>query len=137
MYLDLDEYKAINDRYGHPVGDLVLRAVAERLIVTLRDSDTIARFGGDEFVILQPVVNGTSDASDLAKKIVSSMQAPFTIDGVDHVVHTSIGIALFPQDALTADELMERADRALYRAKRMGRNRWLFFADEAATLRRQ
>jgi diguanylate cyclase (GGDEF)-like protein/PAS domain S-box-containing protein len=137
MYLDLDEFKAINDRYGHPVGDLVLRAVAERLIVTLRDSDTIARFGGDEFVILQPVVNGTSDASDLAKKIVSSMQAPFTIDGVDHVVHTSIGIALFPQDALTADELMERADRALYRAKRMGRNRWLFFADEAATLRRQ
>jgi diguanylate cyclase (GGDEF)-like protein len=118
------------------VGDLVLRAVAERLILTLRDSDTIARFGGDEFVILQPVVNGAADAADLARKIIADMQAPFTIEGVDHVVHTSIGIALFPQDALTAGDLMERADRALYRAKRAGRNRWVFFADEAAKMRR-
>jgi diguanylate cyclase (GGDEF)-like protein len=129
MYLDLDNFKAINDRYGHPVGDLVLRGVAERLVLALRESDTIARFGGDEFVILQPVVNAAGDAADLAKKVVEAMQAPFTIENVDHVVHTSIGIALFPQDGNTPDELMDRADRALYRAKHAGRNRWLFFSE--------
>jgi diguanylate cyclase (GGDEF)-like protein/PAS domain S-box-containing protein len=126
MYMDLDDFKEINDRYGHPAGDLVLKAVADRLILALRESDTVARFGGDEFVILQPVVNGADDAEDLARKIVDSMQVPLHVGGVDHYVHTSIGIALFPTDAVTADELMERADRALYRAKRAGRNRWLF-----------
>jgi diguanylate cyclase (GGDEF)-like protein/PAS domain S-box-containing protein len=131
MYLDLDDFKDINDRYGHPTGDRVLKAVAERLILALRESDTVARFGGDEFVILQPVVNGATDAADLARKIVSSMQAPVTVDGVDHVVHTSIGIALYPQDGGSAGELMDRADRALYRAKHAGRNRWVFFNDDA------
>ncbi len=130
MYLDLDDFKQINDRYGHPTGDLVLKAVADRLILTLRESDTVARFGGDEFVILQPVVNGASDAADLARKVVSAMQAPITVKGIDHVVHTSIGIALYPQDGLGAEELMDRADRALYRAKHAGRNRWLFFNDD-------
>jgi diguanylate cyclase (GGDEF)-like protein len=137
MYLDLDAFKEINDRYGHPTGDLVLRAVAERLVSTLRESDTVARFGGDEFVILQPVVNGASDSAHLARNIVASMQAPFLIEGVGHVVHTSIGIALFPEDASTADELMEHADRALYQAKRAGRNRWLFYADEGVKSRRR
>lgn len=129
MYLDLDAFKEINDRYGHPAGDLLLRSVAERLSAICRESDTIARFGGDEFVILQPVVNGTGDASDLAGKIVEGMQRPFTINGNECVAHTSIGIALFPKDGVTAEELMEHADRALYRAKRAGRNRWQFFAE--------
>ncbi|HET9096347.1 MAG TPA: sensor domain-containing diguanylate cyclase [Candidatus Baltobacteraceae bacterium] len=132
MYLDLDAFKDINDRFGHPVGDLVLKAVADRLVATLRESDTVARFGGDEFVILQPVVNGPVDASDLAKKIVDAMQAPLEIEDFEQTVHTSIGIALFPQDGLNADELMDRADRALYRAKRAGRNRWQFFNDALA-----
>lgn len=126
MYLDLDDFKEINDRYGHPAGDLVLKAVADRLILALRESDTVARFGGDEFVILQPVVNGAADAEDLARKIVDAMQTPLHAAGVDLYVHTSIGIALFPKDAVTAEDLMERADRALYRAKRFGRNRWIF-----------
>ena len=137
MYLDLDAFKEINDRYGHPAGDLVLREVAERLMMTLRESDTVARFGGDEFVILQPVVSGAADAQDLAEKIVAAMQAPLTIEGADRIVHTSIGIALFPEDGSSADELMERADRALYRAKRAGRNRWMFYSDERATSRRR
>ncbi len=132
MYLDLDEFKDINDRFGHPAGDLVLKAVADRLVESLRDSDTVARFGGDEFVILQPVVNGPSDASDLARKIIATMQAPLQIEEFERVVHTSIGIALYPQDGKSTDELMDRADRALYRAKRAGRNQWQFYREESS-----
>jgi diguanylate cyclase (GGDEF)-like protein len=128
MYLDLDEFKEINDRFGHPAGDLVLNSVADRLLATLRESDTVARFGGDEFVVLQPVVNGFADASDLAHKIVSAMQEPVEVDGTEHVVHTSIGIALYPSDGASTDELMQHADSALYRAKRAGRNRWEFYS---------
>jgi len=127
MYLDLDEFKQINDRFGHPVGDLVLKAVSDRLSSTLRESDTVARFGGDEFVILQPVVNGPADAENLARKIVATMQRPLELQAYPRAVQTSIGIALYPQDAADAAHLMELADRALYRAKRSGRNRWEFF----------
>ncbi len=130
MYLDLDHFKDVNDKFGHPAGDLVLKAVAERLVGTLRESDTVARFGGDEFVILQPVVNGSTDAGDLAAKIVAAMQEPLEIDEFRQVMHTSIGVALYPQDGTTAEDLMERADRALYRAKRAGRNRWAAFGDD-------
>jgi diguanylate cyclase (GGDEF)-like protein/PAS domain S-box-containing protein len=127
MYLDLDRFKEVNDRFGHPVGDLVLKAVAERLMASLRESDTVARFGGDEFVILQPVVNGASDASDLANKIVSAMEAPLQMEDFEQIMHTSIGIALYPQDGITCEELMDHADRALYTAKRGGRNQWQFY----------
>jgi len=134
MYLDLDNFKDINDRFGHGAGDLVLKSIADRLLATLRESDTVARFGGDEFVILQPVVNGANDASDLARKIVAAMQRPLQVADEERVVHASIGIALYPQDGSTPEDLMERADRALYRAKHAGRNRWLFFNDEAPRL---
>lgn len=127
MYLDLDDFKSVNDRFGHPAGDLVLKNVADRLSGVLRESDTVARFGGDEFVVLQPVVNGAADAADLARKIVNTLQEPIVSGEVHQSVHTSIGIALFPQDGDRADALMDRADRALYRAKHEGRNRWLFF----------
>lgn len=128
MYLDLDDFKEINDRFGHPAGDLVLKAVAERLIGTLRESDTVARFGGDEFVILQPVVNAEADASNLARKIIAVMQSPLQIDDFQQTVHASIGIALYPEHGTTTDELMEHADRALYRAKGAGRNQWQFYS---------
>lgn len=128
MYLDLDRFKEINDGFGHPTGDRVLRGVGERLTGVLRESDTVARFGGDEFVVLQPVVNGAADAQDLAKKIVAVMQAPLEVEGRAHPVRTSIGIALYPGDGQTPEELMERADRALYRAKDEGRNRWHFYS---------
>ncbi len=132
MYLDLDEFKAINDRYGHPVGDLVLKSVADRLVGALRESDTVARFGGDEFVVLQPVVNTPSDAADLAGKILAVMEAPLQLESFQGAVHTSIGVALYPADGLTADVLMERADRALYHAKRTGRNRWKLYGEAQA-----
>jgi diguanylate cyclase (GGDEF)-like protein/PAS domain S-box-containing protein len=132
MYVDLDNFKAINDRYGHPVGDQVLTGVAHRLREQLRESDTVARFGGDEFVVLQPVVDGPSDAADLARKIHNALQTPVEYDGVAHDVRASIGIALFPSDAQDAPGLMEASDRALYAAKRQGRNRWYFSNVESA-----
>jgi diguanylate cyclase (GGDEF)-like protein len=132
MYLDLDRFKDINDTFGHHVGDEVLKAVATRLRSTLRESDTVSRFGGDEFVILEPVVDGPSDSADLARKLHTALQEPVVVDGVPHNVHASIGIALYPQDATTIDELIDTADRALYRAKREGRNRWYFADQESA-----
>ena len=126
MYLDVDKFKDINDRYGHAVGDSALREVAHRLRLTTRESDTVSRFGGDEFVILQPIVDGPSDAADLARKLNVAMQQAVVIDGVHHKIHVSMGIALYPTDATTIEGLMEAADRALYRAKKDGRNRWCF-----------
>ena len=132
MYLDLDHFKSINDTYGHLVGDEVLKGVGERLRSTLRESDTVARFGGDEFVILEPVVDGPSDSADLARKVHDALQVPVAVNGVQHNVQASIGIALFPDDATSIEGLMEAADGALYRAKREGRNRWFFADAEAA-----
>ena len=97
MYLDVDNFKAINDKYGHPVGDATLQEVAHRLRLATRESDTVSRFGGDEFVIFQPIVDGPSDAADLARKLNVAMQEPVVIDGVPHKVRLSIGIALYPE----------------------------------------
>lgn len=132
MYLDVDHFKTINDKYGHAVGDAALQEVAHRLRLATRESDTLSRFGGDEFVILQPIVDGPSDAADLARKLNVAMQEPVVVDGVPHKVRLSIGIALYPSDGSTIDALMEAADRALYRAKKEGRNRWCFADAETA-----
>ncbi|MDE2482844.1 MAG: diguanylate cyclase [bacterium] len=132
MYLDVDKFKHINDRFGHAVGDETLKIIAQRLRTVTRESDTVSRFGGDEFVILQPIVDGPSDAADLARKLNVAMQDPVRIDGVAHVVQLSVGIALYPSDGASIEILMEAADRALYRAKREGRNRWCFANAEFA-----
>ncbi|MHB8178825.1 MAG: sensor domain-containing protein [Vulcanimicrobiaceae bacterium] len=132
MYLDIDHFKQINDQYGHAVGDRVLAAVAERLREILRESDTVARFGGDEFTVLQPIVDGAADAADLARKIGAALQAPILIDGIPHDVRVSTGIALYPADGTDAQVLMREADRALYQAKHAGRNRWRFANEEVA-----
>jgi diguanylate cyclase (GGDEF)-like protein/PAS domain S-box-containing protein len=140
MYIDVDHFKTVNDKYGHAVGDATLQEVAHRLRLATRESDTISRFGGDEFVILQPIVDGPSDAADLARKLNIAMLEPVVIDGVPHKVRLSIGIALYPGDGATIEQLMEAADRALYRAKKEGRNRWCFadadVARRALTARR-
>jgi len=132
MYVDVDHFKTINDKYGHAVGDAALQELAHRLRLATRESDTISRFGGDEFVILQPIVDGASDAADLARKLNVAMQEPVVIDGVPHKVRLSMGIALYPSDGMTIEALMEAADRALYRAKKEGRNRWCFADAETA-----
>ncbi len=132
MYVDIDKFKHVNDSYGHAIGDEVLREVGKRLRHVTRESDTVSRFGGDEFVILQPIVDGPSDAADLARKLNVAMQEPVVIGGIKHTVHVSMGIALFPGDAQTIDGLMQASDRALYRAKKQGRNRWCFANAEVA-----
>jgi len=134
MYLDVDHFKDINDDLGHAAGDAALKALGERLRETLRESDTIARVGGDEFVILQPIADGPGDAADLARKIVAAVQRPVLIEGRERVIQVSLGIALYPQDATNVEDLMALSDKALYAAKRAGRNRWKF-ADEDAVRR--
>ncbi|MBV8244426.1 MAG: diguanylate cyclase [Candidatus Eremiobacteraeota bacterium] len=130
MYMDLDFFKRVNDDLGHGSGDLLLQSVAQRLRETVRESDTVARFGGDEFVVLQPSIGGASDTSDMARKIVAAMQKPFVLSGKSLDVHVSIGISIYPNDGGTVEELTNNADKALYRAKHSGRNRWVFFDEE-------
>ena len=118
LYIDLDGFKRINDSRGHDAGDLLLRAVAERLRQSVRAVDTVARIGGDEFVILADSLRTGSDATMLAQKIRSAIGKPFPLPGGADNVTVSIGVGLFPEDGRDADELLKVADVAMYRAKR-------------------
>jgi diguanylate cyclase (GGDEF)-like protein len=128
LILDLDHFKAVNDSLGHPIGDLLLRKVASRLRTSTRDSDTVARFGGDEFAILQTLDDDAMDeVIALADRILSEISAPYEIEGHQLNIGASIGVALAPGDGADADQLMRNADLALYRAKADGRNDYRFF----------
>jgi diguanylate cyclase (GGDEF)-like protein len=122
--LDLDHFKDVNDNLGHHNGDLLLNATAERLQTALRKGDTIARFGGDEFVLILPDLETTEDAIQVAQKIVDSFCKPFLIDTHQFVVTTSIGIAVYPNDGTDDDILLRNADIAMYQAKQAGRSRY-------------
>jgi diguanylate cyclase (GGDEF)-like protein len=126
-HLDLDQFKAVNDTFGHPAGDKLLRIVAERLRSLVGETDTIARMGGDEFVIVQAPIADPADATVLAQLIIESMSAPFELDGHQAVIGASIGIAVGPNDGLRPDRLLRNADLALYRAKGDGRSTFRFF----------
>ena len=130
LCLDIDRFKSVNDTLGHPVGDMLLRAVAERLRGCIRETDTVARLGGDEFAILQVGADQPSGASGLARRIVDVLSEPYDLGGHHVVVGTSIGVALAPTDATDVDELLKNADLALYRAKAEGRARYRFFERE-------
>jgi diguanylate cyclase len=119
--LDLDHFKAVNDSLGHPAGDALLKLVAERLTGMLRLGDTVARIGGDEFVVLQIGIRRQDEARLLAHRIVRALSAPYVIDGQEVRVGASIGIALAPRDGVTLDRLAACADAALYQAKHKGR----------------
>jgi diguanylate cyclase (GGDEF)-like protein/PAS domain S-box-containing protein len=127
LCLDLDQFKGVNDTLGHPAGDRLLRAVAQRLVGCMRASDTVARLGGDEFAILQVGAEQPDGASGLARRIIEVLGEPYDIDGQQVVVGTSIGVALAPADTMDPDELLKSADVALYRAKADGRGRFRFF----------
>jgi diguanylate cyclase (GGDEF)-like protein len=126
-HLDLDQFKAVNDTFGHPVGDKLLKIVADRLRGLVRETDTIARMGGDEFVIVQPFITDPADATALAQRIIKLMSEPYGIDGHQAVIGASIGIAVGPGDGSSADKLLRNADLALYRAKGDGRGTFRFF----------
>ncbi|WP_374259767.1 EAL domain-containing protein [Zoogloea sp.] len=130
LFLDLDNFKTINDTLGHPVGDRLLSAVAKRLSATLRDEDVLARLGGDEFVVLLPQLTRPDDAATVARKLIASLTAPFSIDGQDLVTSTSIGIALYPGNGADIDTLLKHADTAMYEAKSEGRNDFRYFTPD-------
>jgi diguanylate cyclase (GGDEF)-like protein len=128
MMLDLDKFKHINDSMGHSIGDQLLQSVGNRLRGRLRKSDTVARMGGDEFMLLLPEINQREDAEIIAKKIVDSFQRPFILGNNDLKVTTSIGIAVYPDDGADFDTLKKSADIAMYKAKEKGRNNFQCFA---------
>jgi diguanylate cyclase (GGDEF)-like protein/PAS domain S-box-containing protein len=128
--LDLDQFKAVNDTLGHPIGDELLTAVAGRLRGTLRDVDMIARMGGDEFVVVQVGIGAQEDVVGFARRLIDAVSEPFDIEGHQIMVGMSIGIALAPTDGDTADQLIRNADLALYRAKEQGRRTYCFFEKE-------
>jgi diguanylate cyclase (GGDEF)-like protein len=122
LFIDLDGFKAVNDTLGHAAGDEVLRLAATRFRCAVRASETLARFGGDEFVVLIEGLAEAAGARRTAQRLVAAMRAPFTIDGKEVRVTPSIGIAVFPDDGGDGDELLLNADRAMFRAKRSGQD---------------
>ncbi|MFK0269988.1 EAL domain-containing protein [Pseudomonas asiatica] len=123
LFLDLDRFKHINDSLGHPVGDLLLKGIAQRLKEQVRDVDTVARLGGDEFIILLPGLHKPSDASAIANKLLACFNAPFQAGEHEFFTSASIGISLYPQDGTDVSTLIRNADAAMYRSKAKGRNR--------------
>jgi diguanylate cyclase (GGDEF)-like protein len=126
-HLDLDQFKAVNDTFGHPCGDRLLRVVAERLRGLAGEADTIARMGGDEFVIVQTAIADPADATSLAQRVITALSEPYDIDGQQAVIGVSIGISVGPGDGSSPDKLLRNADLALYRAKSEGRGTLRFF----------
>ncbi|WP_247894211.1 putative bifunctional diguanylate cyclase/phosphodiesterase [Azospirillum sp. B510] len=130
LFIDLDNFKNVNDTLGHEAGDRLLKAAAGRLSTIIRQGDTLARMGGDEFLVVLPCIAGTDAARGVAERVLDAFVPPFRIGGQDHFVTASIGIALFPTDGADGPDLMRSADLALYRAKERGRNRYEFFTAE-------
>ena len=124
MYLDLDNFKSINDSFGHGGGDAVLIEFGRRLAACVRQTDTVGRLAGDEFVILLEGLQSDSECTIVASKIIKAMERPFDIEGVARIVTTSIGVASCTSNAAKVDGLLKHADEALYRAKQRGRNRF-------------
>ncbi|MBW2038230.1 MAG: diguanylate cyclase [Deltaproteobacteria bacterium] len=124
MFLDLDRFKDINDKLGHNVGDKLLQAVGDRLKSLLRKSDTVARMGGDEFLLLLPEIARMEDSSKVARKVLEAFHEPFVFNGHGLRITTSIGVAIFPNDGEDGDILMKNADIAMYRAKEQGRDNY-------------
>src|SRR3970040_1149089 len=130
MFVDLDRFKAINDSLGHTVGDLVLKEVAKRLVKQLRVGDTVCRIGGDEFVVVLPESKRSTDAANVAAKIIETLSQPVPAADRELTVTPSIGIAVFPEDGRDAGMLIRNADAAMYHAKESGRANYQFFTEQ-------
>jgi diguanylate cyclase (GGDEF)-like protein/PAS domain S-box-containing protein len=128
MLIDLDRFKEVNDRLGHAAGDTLLQQAAHRMRAVVRDTDFIARFGGDEFVVLQPDAQSPEEGGAVAEKMVEALSRPFHIGDREVQIGASIGLAAYPQDAPELDQLLTKADLALYRAKASGRGVYRFYS---------
>jgi diguanylate cyclase (GGDEF)-like protein/PAS domain S-box-containing protein len=122
LFLDLDRFKLVNDSLGHRFGDQLLRAVAERVKACVREGDTVARIGGDEFTLLLPALSDGNDGLSVAEKILASLRPPFSLDGHELFVAASIGVCLYPEGGFDVESLVKNADSAMYRAKEEGRD---------------
>lgn len=127
LFLDLDRFKIINDTLGHSIGDELLQLVAGRLKRSLRETDTVARIGGDEFIIVLVGTRGKSDVSSLSEKVLKSMSLPFHLKDHELFITSSIGICLYPEDEGSLDEMMKKSDIAMYHAKALGRNNYQYY----------
>jgi len=130
LAIDLDRFKAVNDSFGHPVGDILLQQVAEILVSSCRDVDTVARLGGDEFVIILNGITEPKDAALVARKLIDKISMPFGIDNKKIEIGASVGISCYTNDSVDIDELMRMADEALYISKNEGRNTYRFYSKE-------
>jgi diguanylate cyclase (GGDEF)-like protein/PAS domain S-box-containing protein len=137
LCVDLDRFKSVNDMFGHHVGDQLLRQVADRIRENIRDVDTAARVGGDEFILLQTAIDQASDAAQLARRLIDRLSEPFDIDGHQVSIGASVGIALHPQDGALIETLLKHADLALYRVKALGRGDFCFYEAEMDTSQRE
>jgi diguanylate cyclase (GGDEF)-like protein/PAS domain S-box-containing protein len=131
LYLDLDHFKHVNDSMGHTAGDILLREAGKRILDQVREADTVCRLGGDEFTVILEDINQSSDAVAVADKIIECLQTPFMIEESELYIGTSIGIALFPFDGTSAEELIKRADSAMYEAKEFGRGQVRFASGDS------
>jgi diguanylate cyclase (GGDEF)-like protein/PAS domain S-box-containing protein len=130
LFLDLDNFKPINDRFGHQVGDRLLRVVAKRLVTCVRSTDTVARLSGDEFTVILQGFDRIRDIRQVTQKILHCLTPPIRLNGRSISVKISIGIAVYPKDSTHPQQLLELADHAMYRAKEQGGQRWVFATDE-------
>ena len=131
MFVDLDGFKAVNDTFGHDTGDALLKAVSEHLLECVRESDTVARMGGDEFTLILRGIHGPSDAAAIAEKILATVSVPYHLLDHECRIGASLGIVLYPRDGLSAEELLSRADDAMYAVKKAGKNAYRFAAQLA------
>ncbi len=128
--LDLDGFKDINDSFGHHTGDLMLKVVAEQITHCVRQCDTVARMGGDEFTVILPDLTHAQDAAIVARKTLDNLRQPYQIEGRGIRTTASIGISLYPSDADNPEDLLRKTDIAMYRSKKEGKNTYRFFKDE-------
>ena len=128
--IDLDHFKEVNDRFGHQTGDRLLQQAAQRILAAVRETDFVARLGGDEFVVLQPDAGSPDVGGTVADKLIRALAAPFRVDSVQVRIGASIGISVYPQDATDPDQLLRKADLALYRTKAQTRNGYHYFSKD-------
>lgn len=132
LFVDLDKFKPVNDSFGHHVGDSLLAAVGERLVASVRKDDTVARAGGDEFVVVLSQIGHADEAATISAKILRELSRTFLIEGRELNISCSIGISIYPEDGSNVDTLISCADAAMYRAKRDGRSKFEFFVTDGA-----